>query len=125
MAYRNVAADAGGGLVSNRAGSSSDVALLTLADLADRCLDGADCLYDRSLHDGPDDPAAETTAEQLAREQVAAEVCAACLVREPCLEYALLTRPARGVWAGLTDSEIAVVAETLAGGQPEAKRVTR
>ena len=32
-------------------------------------------------------------------------ICAACPVREECLEYALETRPADGVWGGLTSIE--------------------
>ncbi|HUI47484.1 MAG TPA: WhiB family transcriptional regulator [Acidimicrobiia bacterium] len=32
-------------------------------------------------------------------------VCAACPVREACLEYSLETRPGDGVWGGLTASE--------------------
>ncbi|WP_460782771.1 WhiB family transcriptional regulator [Nonomuraea sp. N2-4H] len=30
----------------------------------------------------------------------AKQVCAGCPVREPCLEYALSTRQAHGVWGG-------------------------
>jgi WhiB family redox-sensing transcriptional regulator len=32
-------------------------------------------------------------------------ICAACAVREPCLEYALATREKDGVWGGLTARE--------------------
>ena len=32
-------------------------------------------------------------------------ICAACPVREECLEYALLTRQDDGVWGGLTETE--------------------
>lgn len=91
--------------------------LKALALLADACLDGAQCLYDPALHEGPADPDAETKAERTAREQVAAEVCAACPVQEQCLEYALRVRPARGVWAGLTPSEVAALADSLATGE--------
>jgi WhiB family redox-sensing transcriptional regulator len=35
----------------------------------------------------------------------AKEICATCPVREACLEYALETRPADGVWGGLTPIE--------------------
>ena len=41
-----------------------------------------------------DDDAAEAKA-----------VCAACPVREPCLEHALLVREKHGVWGGLTERE--------------------
>jgi hypothetical protein len=97
----------------------------TLALLADDCLNGAECLYDPYLHEGPDDPADESPAERATRQQVAAEVCAGCPVRKPCLEYALRARPARGVWAGLTAFEVAALADALgvpatgAGAQPE------
>jgi WhiB family redox-sensing transcriptional regulator len=32
-------------------------------------------------------------------------VCAACPVREQCLEWAIATRQEDGVWGGLTDNE--------------------
>jgi WhiB family redox-sensing transcriptional regulator len=32
-------------------------------------------------------------------------ICATCPVREQCLEFALETRPAEGVWGGLTPIE--------------------
>jgi WhiB family redox-sensing transcriptional regulator len=32
-------------------------------------------------------------------------ICATCPVREECLEYALATRPADGVFGGLTSTE--------------------
>ena len=32
-------------------------------------------------------------------------ICAACPVRGPCLEYALLAREKLGVWGGLTERE--------------------
>jgi WhiB family redox-sensing transcriptional regulator len=35
----------------------------------------------------------------------ARQVCAACPVREPCLEYALSNRITHGVWGGLTERE--------------------
>lgn len=35
----------------------------------------------------------------------AKEICATCPVREACLEYALETRPADGIWGGLTPIE--------------------
>ena len=39
--------------------------------------------------------------------EAARRVCHLCPVRAECLEYALLTRPAAGVWAGLTVLELA------------------
>jgi len=93
-----------------------------LALLADDCLDGAECLYDPDLHEGPDDPAGELPAERAVREQVAAEVCAICPVHEPCFEYAVRARPARGVWAGLTAAEIGALAGLLGIAQVDGAR---
>jgi WhiB family redox-sensing transcriptional regulator len=47
----------------------------------------------------------EKRAEKLAREAVAKRICSTCPVREPCLEYALATREAHGVWGGLNETE--------------------
>lgn len=47
----------------------------------------------------------EKRGEKLAREAVAKRICAACPVRRPCLEYALQTREAHGVWGGLNETE--------------------
>jgi hypothetical protein len=85
-----------------------------LAVLADEVLAGEPaCLYDPECHEGPENPDSEPAADRAARERVAAEVCAACPVREPCLEYALHARPARGVWAGLTAFEVVALADAL------------
>lgn len=35
----------------------------------------------------------------------AKEICSACPVRKPCLEFALSTREKHGVWGGLTERE--------------------
>jgi Transcription factor WhiB len=35
----------------------------------------------------------------------ARQVCAACPVREPCLEYVLSNRITHGIWGGLTERE--------------------
>ena len=40
-----------------------------------------------------------------AQAAAAKQICAACRVREECLELALETRPADGVWGGLTPIE--------------------
>ena len=81
---------------------------LTTPDLRDECLDGAQCLFDAELHDGPD-PAdrIEHPDARAAREAVAKDVCATCPVQLTCLEHAIRTRPASGVWAGLTAEELA------------------
>ena len=35
----------------------------------------------------------------------AKDICAACPVREPCLEYAITAREKQGVWGGYTEKE--------------------
>ena len=35
----------------------------------------------------------------------ARQVCAACLVRQPCLDYAITNRITHGIWGGLTERE--------------------
>ena len=47
----------------------------------------------------------EKRAEKLAREEVAKRICAACPVRQLCLDYALETREGHGVWGGLNETE--------------------
>jgi WhiB family redox-sensing transcriptional regulator len=37
--------------------------------------------------------------------EAAKAICAACPVREECLEFAIETRPSDGVWGGLTPIE--------------------
>ncbi len=44
-------------------------------------------------------PASDEEADQ------AKDVCGACLVRTPCLEWALVTREKEGVWGGATERE--------------------
>lgn len=85
---------------------------LTTPDLRDECLDGAQCLFDTELHDGPD-PAdrIEHPDARIAREDVAKDICATCPVQFACLEYAIRTKPASGVWAGLTAEEVAQLAD--------------
>lgn len=90
-----------------------------LPNVAGRYLDGSQCRFDPVLHDGPADAEAESPEERAAREQVATEVCAACPVWESCLAYVLRTRPARGVWAGLTAAEMAVLADRLGAESTE------
>jgi WhiB family transcriptional regulator, redox-sensing transcriptional regulator len=52
---------------------------------------------------GADD--SEPQAERRIREDEAKQVCARCLVRLECLDYALSTREAYGIWGGLTEVE--------------------
>lgn len=77
---------------------------MTTEDLRDECLDGAECLYDPELHDGPD--AIEWPDEREARVAVAMEICAACPVASSCVEYARRVQPERGIWAGFTAEQI-------------------
>jgi hypothetical protein len=82
---------------------------MPVEDVRDECLNGAECLVDPELHEGPAG-GVEPGEVRAAREDVAREVCAACPVRDACLEYALRTGSESGVWAGLTADEIAVLA---------------
>ncbi|MEV4383406.1 WhiB family transcriptional regulator [Streptosporangium sp. NPDC049644] len=84
------------------------------AGLSRQLAEGALCGLDPELHTGPDTFTSEPADEQAAREQVAREVCAECPVRQLCRDRALLLRPDRGVWAGLTASEINGLADLLA-----------
>ncbi len=36
---------------------------------------------------------------------IARQVCAACAVKEPCLQYAIESRQASGIWGGATPRE--------------------
>lgn len=40
------------------------------------------------------------------RSHPAKKICAGCPVKPECLDYALRTRPAFGVWAGMTYDEL-------------------
>jgi WhiB family redox-sensing transcriptional regulator len=82
------------------------------SDLQAARLDGAECLFDPELHDGPDPLATiEHPDSRAAREEVAREVCGSCPVAAKCLTYALRTRPARGIWAGFSADEIRQLAD--------------
>jgi WhiB family transcriptional regulator, redox-sensing transcriptional regulator len=64
----------------------------------------AACLeYPAVLFFGLDDN--ETPVDRRAREEEAKKVCFTCSVRGECLEYALQTREAYGIWGGLTEVE--------------------
>ncbi len=47
----------------------------------------------------------EPPAERRVREDEAKRICATCLVRAECLEYALDTKEPYGIWGGLTELE--------------------
>lgn len=47
----------------------------------------------------------EKRFEKDGREAKAKAICATCPVQTPCLEFALATREAHGVWGGLNETE--------------------
>jgi WhiB family transcriptional regulator, redox-sensing transcriptional regulator len=51
------------------------------------------------------DPTIFYPAEDDDAAAAAKAICAACPVREPCLEYALVNRERDGVWGGCTEKE--------------------
>lgn len=63
---------------------------------------------DPELFFGPDlgwGRISEPATERVAREMQAKQVCAACPVRDACLEYAMATPEHDGLWGGLTAAE--------------------
>lgn len=66
--------------------------------------ESAACLpYPAVLFFGVDD--SEAPAERRMREDEAKRICATCVVRAECLEYALQTKEPYGIWGGLTELE--------------------
>jgi WhiB family redox-sensing transcriptional regulator len=64
----------------------------------------AACLpYPSVLFFGLDDN--EAPADRRAREEQAKAICATCVVKQECLEYALTMREPYGIWGGLTEVE--------------------
>ena len=47
----------------------------------------------------------ERKDEKLEREARAKAICAQCVVREPCLDFALSIREPHGIWGGLNELE--------------------
>jgi WhiB family redox-sensing transcriptional regulator len=47
----------------------------------------------------------ERKDERLARESRAKSICAGCLVRKECLDYAVRIREPHGIWGGLNEME--------------------
>ena len=47
----------------------------------------------------------ERKDEREAREARAKAICATCVVRKPCLEYAMRIREPHGIWGGLNEVE--------------------
>jgi len=61
--------------------------------------------WDVSIFYAPEDPDTELPAERRRREWRAKEICRRCVVREACLEWAILHQEKRGIWGGLTTLE--------------------
>ncbi len=95
---------------------------LTLRDLADAIYGGnPPCVGQPELFFGPDVTEEEPPGEHAARVAGAQEVCALCPVRLACLAFALRTRPAAGVWAGL-DADAGELAYLAAAVRQPARR---
>ncbi|MDA8312343.1 MAG: WhiB family transcriptional regulator [Actinomycetota bacterium] len=58
---------------------------------------------------------AERKDERLEREARAKEICAGCIVREECLDYAIRIRELHGIWGGLNEMERKQLLEPRAG----------
>jgi WhiB family transcriptional regulator, redox-sensing transcriptional regulator len=56
----------------------------------------------RQLFFGPD---GESPSERELREERAKAICAGCVVRVQCLQFALAANIRHGVWGGLTENE--------------------
>ncbi len=50
-------------------------------------------------------PAGDVAPEPVAQAERAKAICAECVVREECLQFALTTRQEFGIWGGTTESE--------------------
>jgi WhiB family transcriptional regulator, redox-sensing transcriptional regulator len=50
-------------------------------------------------------PQFERKDEKLEREARAKEICATCVVRKECLDYAVSIREPHGIWGGLNEVE--------------------
>ena len=57
----------------------------------------------------------ERKDERAEREELAKDICRACSVCKPCLEYALQIREPHGIWGGLNEAERKAVLEGRAG----------
>lgn len=58
---------------------------------------------------------AERKDERVAREARAKSICAQCVVRTECLEYALRIREPHGIWGGMNESERKQLMDLRAG----------
>ena len=66
------------------------------------------------FYPGPEEPSEQASA--------AKSICAACPVRQACLEHALAAREPDGVWGGLTEGERRRLLRT--SGSPDRRRTT-
>lgn len=57
----------------------------------------------------------ERKEERLAREARAKSVCAGCIVRKDCLDYAIRIREPHGIWGGLNEVERKALLDRCAG----------
>lgn len=59
------------------------------------------------------------------QEEQAKAVCARCGVRTECLDFAIVSRQAHGVWGGLGEAELAALRRSRRGaeGLPVAERI--
>jgi WhiB family transcriptional regulator, redox-sensing transcriptional regulator len=48
---------------------------------------------------------AERKDERVDREREAKAICRSCVVRQPCLDYAIRIREPHGIWGGLNEAE--------------------
>ncbi len=58
---------------------------------------------------------AERKEEKLGREQRAKAICASCVVRRDCLDYAITIREPHGIWGGLNETERKQILERRVG----------
>ncbi|MGA2036314.1 MAG: WhiB family transcriptional regulator [Acidimicrobiales bacterium] len=58
---------------------------------------------------------AERKDDKIAREKRAKAICATCIVRRECLEYAIRIREAHGIWGGLNEIERKQLLQRRAG----------
>lgn len=56
-------------------------------------------------------PQFERKIHRLERERQAKAICATCLVRSACLDYAVTIGEPHGIWGGLNETERRLVAE--------------
>lgn len=57
----------------------------------------------------------ERREEKADRERQAKLICRSCVVRRPCLEYALEIREQHGIWGGLNEVERRALLDSRAG----------